>query len=194
MKNLLKRSLLIVVVATSITSQAMINEPSIKVDEINEKLVLLTLKNYDEPVDVYVKDSYGVVLHRENINNIEFTKKFDLTTLPNGNYFFEVDSPTKLKIIPFNVEYHVVKFDNEIIQHKPVVRIKDDSVFISKLALEKESMDIKLYDSGTHLLYKEELKGDMNLGRKLNISKLDKGTYTLVMTTNGRTFKEMIVK
>ncbi|MDP2068750.1 MAG: hypothetical protein Q8K04_07265 [Lutibacter sp.] len=199
MKNLIKRSLLIAAIFTLPISNAMSNEPNPNSNIIiivNGKLIDLTLDYADGDIEVNVQDSFGFVLYREKYTGASLSRKFDLTLLPNGNYFLEINGQTKIEIIPFTVTSNNVDFEKEkvTIFFKPIVRFKDDVVYISKLALEKEALNIKVYDTNFNLLYSENLKNNINLGRKLSFSKLEPGNYMLVLKSEGRVFEKTIKK
>ncbi|PKP12990.1 MAG: hypothetical protein CVU08_07620 [Bacteroidetes bacterium HGW-Bacteroidetes-3] len=198
MKNLLKRSLLIAAIFTLPISNAMSNEPNpdSNIIIVNGKLIDLTLDYADGNLEVNVQDSFGFVLYREKYTGASLSRKFDLTLLPNGNYIFEINGQTKIKMIPFTVTANNVDFEKEkeTIFFKPIVRFKNDVVFISKLALNKEALHIKVYDPNANLIYSEELKNNLNLGRKLSFSKLEPGNYRVVLKSDGRIFEETLKK
>jgi hypothetical protein len=198
MKNLIKRSLLIVAFFTLPASKAMSNEPNpnANVTIVNGKLINLTLNYSDGDLEVNIQDSFGLVLYKEKYIGAMVSRKFDLTLLPNGSYFFEISGQTKIKIIPFSVTSNNVDFEKEkeTIFFKPIVRFKDDVVYISKLAFKNEALNINVYDTNYNLLYSEQLKNNINLGRKLSFSKLEPGNYRLVLKSEGRVFEETIKK
>lgn len=198
MKNLFKRSLMIVAIFTLSIGHAMSNEPNPNFNTIivDGKLIDLTLDYSDGDLEVNVQDSFGFVLYKEKYTGGSLSRKFDLTLLPNGNYIFEINGQTKIKMIPFTVTANNVDFkkENETIFFKPIVRFKNDVAYISKLALKKEALHIKLYDPNFNLIYSEVLKNNLNLGRKLSFSKLEPGNYRVVLKSEGRVFEETIKK
>jgi len=198
MKNLFKRSLLVVAMFTLLASNAMSNDNNFNDNLIivNGKLVDLTLKFTDGDLKINIKDSFGFVLYNDTYTGVEFTRKFDLTSLPNGNYYFEIEGQTKIKVIPFAVILNNVDFqkEEETIFFKPIVRFKDNVVYISKLALKNEKMIIKIYDDNSNLIYTEDLMGKLYLDRKLNLSMLESGSYNLVLKSEGKIFKEKVYK
>ena len=115
----------------------------------------LTVSGVSDAFEISVKDSYWVLLHKENMQCDNNSKKYDLANLPNGNYFMEIESKTKIKIIPFKVSSNSVELDNsdEIIHFKPTIRKMDDIVYVSMLALNKEKLEILLYDQDHNLLF-----------------------------------------
>ncbi|MBT8260309.1 MAG: hypothetical protein KJN82_03275 [Bacteroidia bacterium] len=99
MKRIIKNSLLIVVFLTTMFGNA--NEAFILTKLRDNKTTMLTLLEVKEGSSLLIKDKSGVVLYREKIKSSGiYTKGFDFTSLPEGNYFFELDKDFE---IPFKV-------------------------------------------------------------------------------------------
>ena len=198
MKNLIKKSLLIVAVLTTVVISAtnINNNLDIKVSTIDSKLIDLRLKNSDGDLTISVKDSYGEVLYSEKFEGVYFSKKYDLQTLPTGNYYFEVEGSTKINLMPFTVTRRGFEFKNEIAStyYKPTVRQEGDLVLISKIAFNKENFEINLYDEESNLLYNELLNGKINLDKALNLKDLKSGSYKLVTKSEGKVFEQNVYK
>ena len=196
MKNLMKKSLFVIAFLTVSIAMANINDndPRVKVNIIETKLMKLTLTGNTEMFEVTVKDSYGYQLHTEKLNSLDYSKKYDLTNLPNGNYTMEFESKSRIKVVPFRVSSSAIVLNNseEVVYFKPMVRKVEDDVFVSMLALNNENLEILLYDEDNNLLYTDILKNSRNLDRKFNLSNLRSGDYSMVLRTNGRTFYETI--
>ena len=121
-------------------------------------------------------------------------KKFDLSGLPDGEYYFEVNSKTKIGTTPFSVASNNLEFKEETIVFKPIVRFKNNNIYISKFTLNNETLDVFLYDDNQHLIYNEKLFGKNSLSRILNLSNLDSGSYRLVLKSGGKLYNEIIKK
>lgn len=195
MKKLLKKSLLVVAVLTSIVINAA-NINNVVVDVIDVKLIDLKLNNSDGDLKISVKDAYGELLHSEKFVGSYYSQKYDLNVLPVGDYYFEIEGQTKIKVMPFNVTDKGIDFSNviESVYYKPTVRQNEDLVFITKIALNEENLSVILYDQQLNVVYKEELNGDVNLGKTLNLKKLKRGYYNLLMKSEGRIFEQKIYK
>ncbi|NLP58602.1 hypothetical protein [Lutibacter sp. B1] len=188
MKSLIKKCVLVAILLTTVVGIAKNDDPSVKINTTSAKQVNLTLNNFDKAIDVYIKDSQGVILYKETVEKNVFSRKYDLKTLPSGNYYFEIDTYTKVKTIPVYVDATkvVLNNENESVYFKPVVRVNNDKVYISKLALNEAPLKIVMYDSNFNLIFSEELSGSINLERKLDISRLEKGEYKLLLTSEGK--------
>lgn len=195
MKNLIKKSLVIAMLFTAMVTVASNADSGVKFTVINSKMIDLKLKNSDGNILISVKDIEGHLLYSENYKGLNFSKKYDLATLPNGEYLFEIEGKTKIKLMSFVVSSEKVSFNNEVetIYFKPTVRLDKNLVYVSKVTFnEEDALTVSLYDEKSNELYSEELISAINLGKILDVSKLEKGNYKLVLKTGNRVFTEEI--
>ena len=194
MKNLIKNSLVMVVLFTTLLGNA---NSSLKNSKDDTKTTL-TLKDVKRGNKLSIKDAFGIVLYKEMIENSgNYIKGFDLTKLPDGAYFFELDKGLEIKTIPFKVEATIVKFEKEMetVIYKPFVRSEENLVYVSKLSLNKQPLKIEVYfnniDShGFELIHSETLENSQNIRRVYNLN--EKGNYKIVTKTEGRTFIDYV--
>lgn len=163
------------------------------------KKTALTLENVKEGDILYIKDLNGVKLYEEIILiNGFYSKGYDLTALPNGDYHFELDTDVHVKVIPFTVESNAIKVKFEKVKtiYKPTIRVKGDLVFISKLALNDEPLKVDVYyekSNNSDLVLTETIKGTKNIERVYKLTDdLKNGDYKIVFNTNGREFTKLI--
>ena len=163
---------------------------------------IITLDNVKVGQELLIKDIDGAVIYTESIAvSGSFTKEFDLATLPDGLYFIELNKEIEIKIIPFTVYSYSAELlkEKETTIFKPVVRLKDNFVFIAKLSLSKEPVEIKLYydSNATHsgmyeLLFSEIIENTTTIHRVYKLDKYEKGNYKVVFKSEGRTFIEKV--
>ena len=196
MKNLIKKSLLFVAVLTALISNATNINNNVKVNVIGFKLIDLKLKNSDGDLTISVKDTRGEVLYTEKFEGNYFSKKYDLKTLPIGDYYFEIEGYTKISLMPFKVTSKGFQFNNEIesTYYKPTIRQEGDLVSVSKIILDKEDLEIYFYDKESNLLYKEIVNGTGSLGKTLNLKNLKPGNYSIVTKSAGKVFEQKVYK
>lgn len=196
MKNVIKtirKSILLVTVFTTMLSSA--NEISTLISKEDLKRTALTIDNVREGDLLSIKNQNGIVIYKELIDfSGTYKKGFDLTALPNGSYFFEIDKEIEIKTIPFTVDSSIVAFDKskEVITFKPYVNRKDDLVLISKLAPDLEPLSIDVYSKSNddyNLVHSEEISGTQNIER---VFKLRKGEYKFVFIFNDREYTKFI--
>jgi len=195
MKNTIKTSkkiLLTVAMLTAMLGNA--NETSFNIKD-DAKKTALTINNVKEGNLISIKDQNGIILYKELIQTSgSYEKRFDLTALPNGDYFFELDKDLEIKTIPFTVKSNNVVFnkEKEVVIFKPYVNQKKGLVLISKLAPNLEPLTINIYaetNTGLKPVHHENIKGEKIIER---VYKLNKGKFLIVFNSNGRTFKKFI--
>ena len=196
MKKSIKNIVCILVMVISISSYG---SSTYSLDTKKESTVL-TLSNVKKGHQLLIKDANFLVLYREMIaQNGTYKKGFDLTSLPDGSYYFELEKDVEIVTIPFTVLSNEVHFDKEKETkiYKPTIRIADNKLCISRLSLEAQPMEIELYyrasiGESSELLFSEEIENTKIISRIYELSKEKKGSYTVVFTTQGREFTEKI--
>ncbi|MEW4922469.1 hypothetical protein [Algibacter sp. 2305UL17-15] len=200
MKNVLNNSkkaiLMVAMMATVIGNTNASENHDIK----DAKRTAITLTNVKQGNLLTIKDAYGITLYTEQIKEEGmYSKGFDLSELPNGDYVVELDKDVEIKMIPFTVEDNTVVFNKakEETFFKPVTRVKENLVYVSKLALDNENLDVSIYLEGNRvssndyeLVYSENIKNDISLERVYKLPR--EGNYKVVYHSQGRSFTAYI--
>ena len=194
MKKLTKKSVLVLGLFMSMLTYA-----NREVEPIKEKeptVTSMSFKNVKLGSKLSIKDRDGIVLYKESIVKTgDYSKGFDLTTLPNGDYYFELDSELEIVIIPFNVVSNQVEFKKEEKStiFKPLVRIKDNIVFVSRVSYEESPIEFKIYYADNYdLVLSEKTENQNHLKKIYDFSKAKKGNYLFVFKSNGRRFTKTV--
>jgi len=166
------------------------------------KIENTTLSIYDvkQGQQLVIKDSNGLVIYKESIDKSGLYKKgFDLTALPNGEYYFELDKDLEVQVIPFTVRMNQVEFlkDKETKFFKPVIRFKENKVLLSRLSFDQKPLEVKIYydyDSygDYEVLHDEKFSDTKIIERVYQLDKNKKGSYKVVVKTEGREFTETV--
>ncbi len=192
MKTTIKNSLVVIAMLGTITGYANL-KPSNDVLNDNIKKTIINLDNVKEGQRLLIKSATGTILYRESIEKTGLYKKaFDLTALPNGDYFFELDKDQEITIIPFVVKASEVIFDKEgeVSIFKPSIRVKDNYLMVNKLSQNEAPAKIEIfYDSGKYeLIHSEEVSETQIIQKTFELLKNVKGNYKVVFKTEGRVF------
>ena len=201
MKNVIrnsKKGILLITMMVTLVSFA--NDASLFNIKNVAKKTALTLYNVKQGDLLSVKDITGLILYKEIIQKAgTYNKGFDLTNLPDGNYIFELDKDFEISSIPFTVKANVVKFDkdHETIVFKPVVRTKDNLVYVSQLCFNKTPLKVEIYfsgfDSGNYeSVFLEKIEDVKVIEKVYKLTGLDKGSYKIVLRSEGKTFTKFI--
>ncbi len=192
MKNLIsniKKSVLLILLFVNTLSYA---GKITLTENDNIKRTALTLKNVKEGNLLSIKDESGLILYKELIEKAGlYSKGFDLTQLPNGNYFFELEKDMEIKTIPFIVKSNNVIFKKaqERTIHKPHTKIKGNAIYVTKLALHFQPLHIEIFldtPYGYESLYTEKIRNKKVIEKIYKLS--EKGSYKIVYNTENRVF------
>ncbi len=194
MKNLARKSLVAVGLMMSLSTLANDTEPTFK--EKEKKVTNMRFENVEQGSTLSIKDLNGLVLYNEAIDQKgDYSKGFDLTALPNGDYFFELNSELKIVVIPFNVKSSDVVFDKESEEsiYKPVVRTKDNMVYVSRTVIEETPLSYKLYYANNYdLVHTAKFEELEEVKKTYDFSTAKKGNYVFVFESKGRKFTKNV--
>lgn len=193
MKKLIKRSLVIAVMFATIVAYS--NEYNCSKCKETNSVTNIKIENVNEGSLFTIKDNKGQLLYSELIEKTgTYSKRFDLTNLPDAQYYFELDKQDEIKIIPFKVKSNIAEFmqDEEYNIVKPDITFRNGCVYISKISADEQSWEIEVYYEDYDLAYRERLKDNRKLTRVYDFSSSKKGSYTIVVRSEGRTFKNSV--
>lgn len=191
MRTLRKSMLIAMMIMATAMSFANGNKPNVKVEKVGAKMIALQASQLGtSKTKVQLKDENGLILHSAVLNNNEkVNKRFDLTSLPAGNYSIEVENEVAFTTTPIEIigrQAYVISGDQVTIV-KPVVRQIGDFLDVILPSEDTASVNVTIYDDSFKPLYTETLNSTTEL-RRYDLSKLVKGGYNVKMTTKGKDF------
>lgn len=193
MKKVIKNSLLMLALFT--TMYAYSGEVITFSNHSIKGSVLVKIDQVEKGTQLLIKDLEGVSLYNENIiEDGAFNKTFDLSTLPDAEYYFEISTEDVIKTIPFSISNSDVAFNQgaEKSIYKPKILIEDNFVYVSNTSSVGQDMGVEVFYEGYDLAFDESFSGAESINRTYDFSNSLKGTYTIVLKTEGRTFVDYI--
>jgi hypothetical protein len=199
MKKEVKTGILMVTMLATMLSNAA--RPATFEKKVETENTTISINSVKQGQQLIIKDYNGIVLYKELIEKSGvYTKGFDLTALPNGEYYFELDKDIEVQVIPFKVYMNKVEFlkEKETKFFKPIIRFKDDKVLLSRLSFDSKPLEVKIYydDYSSYidyeLIHSEKFKDTKIIERVYLLNKQKKGNYKVVIKTEGREFTESI--
>ena len=76
---------------------------------------------------------------------------------------------------------------------KSIFREKEDKVFVNLYNLDKEKVEIKIYDSQNRVVYTETITDSFLVKKVFNFEDAFEDSYTLVIKKEGETYKKYIL-
>ena len=182
MKALIKSILVVAVMLGTYTSFA--NEPL---------EFAATFKFINKGNAISVTNASGEIIYSGTINyNGNLIRLFDFSKLKNGIYTVEISKAFEIEVIDLEVKNKNVRLLAETQEKifKPVFRAEENTVIISKIALDSKEMHVEIYYQD-ELIFKENIDDEEDiLNRVYKLDTKNQGNYTAIIRTNNRVYTE----
>ena len=199
MKNLVRNSVLIFAMFMLTVATALANNPSLKLEKTADKIISFTVDKLSTPVNISFKDESGSLIYKETYTFDKVSSRnYNLKEIESGKYYFEVETDASVEIYLILVNNETAEIYKEVknVLYKPLVTVKDNGkVVVTKLNLSKDDLVVTVYDEKGNELYSENVSADtkdFTIGRKFDFSKVEKGSYTFYLTTDGKTYTKIV--
>lgn len=179
-----------------VTTTSIANEEKLSlVTKTDAKSLIYELDSTSGATKIELIDADNNVIYFENIENVSYTKKFDLKNLKDGLYYFTTEDAMKTIIYTINIAGADVKITKRKENSKPVFRKENGKVYLNLLNLSKKEVEIQVYDSSNRLLFSEKHVNEMIIEKAFNFTKAYEDSYTvLVRDSNNTYFEDIVVK
>ena len=108
MKKVFKKSLLFIIMINLMVTYA---HSKVHKNESDESKTSINFDRVKKGQKLIIKSKEGTIIYKELLDKSgTYRKEFDLTSLPNGHYYFELDKDVEIQIIPFEVNNMEVTF------------------------------------------------------------------------------------
>ncbi len=156
------------------------------------KKLVLNLENMSaHTVKCDIMDQEGKIIYTDKINTkTQKARRYDLTSLTPGIYTISIDDLMKVEELTIVVTSNdvIVNRNNSEITYKPVVWLNENkSADFNLLSLGK-SVNVTIYNENNEEVYAETFSKQTSIGKVYDFKKSEKGTYTMAVSVNGKTF------
>jgi hypothetical protein len=190
MKTAIKKSLVLVALLLA-TRVSYGNEISGNTNDGKNTLTNVSFGTVKKGSTLSIKDMNGLVLYREIIReNGKYAKGFDLSLLSDGDYYFELNKDVEITVVSFKVFESIVTFDKNTSSKifKPMVFVNKKNIHVSKISLEDEVLQVKLFSKNSKLIYSGSIVIEGNvIGKTYDLPTSLKGNY-IIANYQGKKF------
>jgi len=179
-----------------ITAVSMAKEPKLSIVSENDiKSLVFELDSQSKETMIQFKDANNRVIYSESISDKNYIKRFNLEKLEDGVYYILAEDVMKSIVYKFSLKGNAVKIVERKENAKPVFRTLEDRVFLNLLNLDKDKVEIKVYDSMNRIIFKQDIKEQMLVEKAFNFEKAEADEYTIVVKDNNEVYyKNIVVK
>lgn len=189
MKTILKVTMLFAffVVANSVFAGGNLKLNIIPLD--SEKALVAISSLTGDNLQVTVRDNLGrIVYYKETIEPTnDYRKVFNFSDLEDGYYTVQVESEKMTTEREFLMKYGKIKVGAEKTALEPFFAFEDGLLKCSFLNFNNEKTAL-YFMKDNQLLYSKEIGKNFTVSEALNLSKLDEGTYTAVLSSGDKEY------
>jgi len=196
MKKISKLSLMLVMTLLAMNVHAGTVDFTIDVKKEQGKKVTFALNTVDV-VNITIYDAEDKLVHSEEVNSKKnFNRTYDLNALPEGSYFLEVESDSKILRYEISVAKETASLSAKAIseEDKPAATFlyKDGLVWVNIINLNQSPVYINIINKDGDEVYNSVKLTDQNVTKVFDVNNIENEKYTFVMTYKDKTFSKTL--
>lgn len=165
----------------------------------NLKVNILPLTSEKAVVAISTTDAANLQISIENENgekvyyketdadNKDYRKVFDFSNLDRGDYKLSVSTNGLTTERTFSIDNKNIAVGKEKSLLEPYFAFKDGVLKLSYLNFPEEKLSLNFY-TDNDLVYSKEIGSKFNVVEGFDLSKLEKGTYSAVLSTESKSY------
>lgn len=192
MKKISKFSLMLGVALLTMNSHAGTVDFTLDVKKEQGKMVTFALNKMNK-VNLSIYDAEEKLIHSEKVDSQKnINRTYDLKALPEGTYFLEAESETKISRYEISVVGATATLSADPISevYKPTFINKKGLILVTFLNLDKSPVNIKVYDKANNEVYDSDVILDQDVKKVFDINKINDEEYTFVMTYKDKSYSK----
>ncbi len=129
-----------------------------------------------------------VVYYKETAaDSKDFRKVFDFSNLEKGDYNLSVTVNNETTERPFKIDSKNIAVGKEKSNLEPFFAFQNGVLKVSYLNFSEENLSLNFYDKDD-LVYSKEIGNKFNVTEGFDLSKLRKGAYSVVLSTDNKSY------
>lgn len=172
------------------TIAAGVENPKFNVIPVSTDRAVVTVKNENPALfefRIEKKDGEMIYLKRTTDRITDYQKVFDFASLEPGAYVFQLKvNDTRISNNFEVTDVGIVPGESKL-RYDPYFDFNDQVLKMTYLNFDQEALELTIYGKKGPV-YESELGSDFNIARGYDLSKLDKGSYRVVLSSAGNEF------
>jgi hypothetical protein len=173
-----------------------VEKPKVNVIPVSSDRAIVSIEN-ENPAqfEVSIEAENGDMVYFKQTSEpvTDYRKMFDFKELEAGNYVFNLKVNDTKVSNEFSVSSKGIVVGESKMQYAPYFNFNNEVLQLSYLNFEQEPLTLKFYNS-KGLVYKTELGKNFNVATGYDLSKLEQGAYTVVLSSFNNEFTYDLVK
>jgi hypothetical protein len=188
MKNLLKISLLAVMVFVSAHAYAYDDTFSIKVKGSNEKSVVFYISEaQDVALSIYSADKE--LLYSQKIHAVKsVAKTYNLEAFLDGTYFIKLETDKKITAYEVRIQNGKTTVEKPFVINKPILTKENDVIIMRMENSDNSTFEVKVLNEHNDELYSKIFADKSKLSTKFDIAQTDAKELTFIVKYKDQEF------
>ncbi len=178
--------LVFTVVAAAITTMAAaIENPKVNLVPLSDERAAVTVKNAKPAFfEVSIKAENGDLVYYKQTENpsTDYKQIYDFTDLADGTYVLNLEVEGTKVTNNFEVSRNGIEVGEAQVRFAPYFDFNNDELKLSYLNFDQETLKLYFYNNN-ELVYKTEVGKDFNITKGYDLSKLQSGSYQVVLSS-----------
>ncbi|TKC05567.1 hypothetical protein FA048_17745 [Pedobacter polaris] len=194
MKNLLKTSLLAVILLTSTVAFANYDDFSLKVKNGDEKSIVFLIEEAQD-VNLSIHSLYDGVIYEQKIHAVRpLTKVYNLEAFPDGNYTVKIENDKKLIEYQVTIENGKTLVSDAVITEffKPVLTKENNVITLNMDNAPSGPIEVKILNEYNEELYAKVFASKAKFMKKFNTEKSEAKELTFIVRAKDQEFIETL--
>jgi len=189
MKTISKLTMLFAFVAFANTLMATGNLKVNIVPLTSEKAVVDISNAKASNFQISIENTKGEVVYYKETDDAtdNYRKTFDFSNLENGDYKLSATADQFTTVRSFKIKNKNIAVGKEKNMMEPYFAYKDGILKLSFLNFSEGNLSVNFY-SNDDLVYSKDLGYKFDVNEGFNLKKLDKGSYSVVLSTDDKTY------
>ena len=150
----------------------------------NEKSLILNSTGLSAETKVFkITDAKGDIIFTDIVEKNKQKVKYDLRSLPNDNYNITVDGYNVATVYEAVISDESVMVEEIRTYYRPTIQSLEEKVVVSAALENKENIQISIYDHTNGLVFRHKIEKENNFNLPINLKRLSKGEYEVVVST-----------
>jgi len=143
---------------------------------------------------IRIFDEKGTLLFFERINEKQYQKTFTLSTLPDGKYFVEYESDSKINtaVIVKKSNETVITSNFNQVSFKPMINQNGDYLSVGLTNPQLKNVSMSITDSKGFELTEVKNQNELFVKKTFNTERLPKGEYSVRVKCGSQSFTKLI--
>jgi hypothetical protein len=186
MKNFIKISLIAVLLINSVGLYASEGNFSIKLKDVNEKSVTFFI-NETQVIEVSLYDANNEVVYGKKINALKgSTKTYDLNSLPDGSYRFQLKTESNMTEYKIQLKDGKASVSDPLVADvvRPVLTKENGIITLNFENAPKGPLEIQILDRYNDAVYERVFEGETKFVKRFDVARGLKELTFIIRSAN----------